>query len=123
MSFLLKCAYAIQGVFAWITFIGYPGEEPILDVQLVPRSSLAQGGLDNGAFQIEGVSYVRVTNLTVINSHDAGFTIRDSSNIDLINNSTKGTFSSGITIWDTDHEGKKTTHIQIIGNTITRATT
>ena len=77
----------------------------------------------NGAFQIEGVSYIRVANLTLINSHDAGFTIRDSSNIDLINNSTEGTFSSGIAVWDTDHGGKRTQHIRIIGNTVTRATT
>ncbi len=109
--------------YAWITFVGYPGEEPILDAELLPRSSLVQGGLDNGAFQIEGVSYVRVTNLTVINSHDAGFTIRDSSNIDLINNSTRGTFSSGIAVWDTDHNSKRTAHIRILGNTITKATT
>jgi parallel beta-helix repeat protein len=108
---------------AWITFIGYPGEKPILDADLVPRSSLFQGGLDNGAFQIEGVSHVRVANLTVINSRDAGFTVRDSSNIDLINNSTEGTFSSGIAVWDTSHEGKRTAHIRILGNTITKATT
>jgi hypothetical protein len=108
---------------AWISFIGYPGEKAILDAQFVPRSSLAQSGLDNGAFQIEGVSYVRVNNLTVINSHDAGFTIRDSSNIDLINNSTKGTFSSGIAVWNTNHDGKSAEQIRILGNTIVRATT
>ena len=108
---------------AWITFIGYPGEKPILDAQSVAHSSLVQGGLDNGAFQIEAVSYIRIANLTVINSHDAGFTIRDSSNIELINNSTKGTFSSGIAVWDTNHEGKATRHIKILGNTITQATT
>src|SRR5262249_19787428 len=59
----------------------------------------------------------------VINSHDAGFTIRDSSNIDLINNSTKGTFSSGIAVWNTVHDDKRTQYIRIIGNTISRATT
>jgi hypothetical protein len=108
---------------AWVTFIGYPSEEPILDAQLIPHSSLFQGGLDNGVFQIEGVSYARVANFTVINSHDAGFTIRDSSHIDLINNITKGTFSSGIAVWDTNHGGKRTQYIRVIGNTITRATT
>ena len=87
---------------AWITFMGYSGEGPILDAQLIPRSALVQGGLDNGAFQVEGISHIRVANLTVINSHDAGFTVRDSSNIDLINNSTNGTFSSGIAVWDTN---------------------
>lgn len=108
---------------AWITFIGYPGEEPILDAQLVQPPSLAPGALVNGAFQIEGISHVRVANLTLINSHEAGFTIRDSRNIDLINNSTRGTFSSGIAVWDTNHDGKATAHIRIVGNTIMRATT
>ena len=108
---------------AWITFVGYPGEEPILDAQMVQHSSLAPTGLDNGAFQIEGVSYIRVANLTIINSHDAGFTIRDARNIDLINNSTKGTFSSGIAVWDTSHDDKSTEHIRIIGNSIAKATT
>jgi hypothetical protein len=117
---------------AWITFIGYPGEEPILDAQKLPRSTFTPGGLDststpkgldNGVFQIEGPSHIRVARLTVINSQGAGFTVRDSSNIDLTNNSTKGTFSSGIAVWDTNHYGKATKHIRIIGNTITRATT
>ena len=108
---------------AWITFVGYPGEESILDAQLIPRSSLVHGGLDNGAFQIENVAYIRVANLTVTSSHDAGFTVRDSSHVDLINNSTRGTFSSGIAVWDTNHEGKATDHIRILGNTITEATT
>ena len=108
---------------AWITFIGYPGEKPILDAEMVPRSALVKDGLDNGAFQIEGLAFVRVTSMTVINSHDAGFTIRDSSNIDLINNSTKGTFSSGIAVWDTNHNGERTERIRILGNTIAKATT
>ena len=108
---------------AWITFLGYPDEHPILDAQMVERPSSAPIGFNNGAFQIEGVSYIRVANLTIVNSHDAGFTVRDSSNIDLINNSTKATFSSGIAVWDTNHEGKSTQHIRIIGNTITRANT
>jgi Right handed beta helix region len=108
---------------AWITFMGFPGEEPILDAHLIPHSSYYEEGLDNGAFQIERVSYIRVVNLTVINSHDSGFTIRDSSNVELINNTTRGTFSSGINVWDTNHEGNATQHIQILGNTIVRATT
>ena len=108
---------------AWITFVAYPGEKPVLDGQALPHSSLVKEGLDNGAFQIEGVSYIRVANLTITNSHDAGFTVRDSSDIDLINNSTNGTYSSGIAVWDTRHDGKRTKRIRIIGNTITKATT
>jgi hypothetical protein len=108
---------------AWINFIGYPGEKPILDASLIPYSSLVQGGLDNGAFQIENVAYIRVVNLTVINSHDAGITVRDSSNVDLINDTTTGTFSSGIAVWDTNHSDKATKHIRVLGNIIVKATT
>jgi len=108
---------------AWITFIGYPGEKPILDASLIPHSSLVQEGLDNGAFQIEKVAYIRVVNLTVIESHDAGFTVRDSSNVELINDATTGTFSSGIAVWDTNHSDKATQHIRILGNIIVKATT
>jgi len=108
---------------AWITFMGYPDEEPILDGRMIEHSSLYPTGLDNGVFQIEEVSYIRVANLTIINSHDVGFNVRDGSNIDLINNSTKGTFSSGIAVWDTNHDDKGTEHIRIIGNSITKATT
>ncbi|HXW30209.1 MAG TPA: right-handed parallel beta-helix repeat-containing protein, partial [Xanthobacteraceae bacterium] len=106
---------------AWITFVGYRGEEAILDAQMVQREPSAV--LNNGAFQIEGVSFIRVANLTVINSHDAGITVRDSNNVELINNTTKGTFSSGIAVWDTNHEGTGANNIRIIGNTITNATT
>jgi parallel beta-helix repeat protein len=108
---------------SWITFMGYPGAEPILDAKMVSHSSLVQKGLDNGALQIQDVSYVRVVNLTIINSFDAGITVRDSSNIDLINNTTRGTFSSGIAVWDTNHDDQGTGHIRILGNTITHATT
>jgi hypothetical protein len=114
---------------AWIIFAGYPGEDVRLDAQAVPRSAFFHKGmefhegLDNGAFQIEGVSYVRIQNLSVVNSHDAGFTIRDSSHIDLIKNSTENTFSSGIAVWDTNHQGGETQHIRIFGNKISKPTT
>lgn len=106
---------------AWITFLGYPGEEPVLDATMIPRSSVVRNGLDNGVFQVEDVSYVRVINLAIANSHDAAFTVRDSSHVALINNSTTSTFSSGIAVWDTRNDGRATRHIQIIGNTIVKA--
>ena len=108
---------------AWITFIGSAGEKAIFDAREIPRSSLVKRGLENGAFQIENDLFVRVINLTIINSHDAGFTVRDSSNIELINDATIGSFSSGIAVWDTDHHDTRTQHIRIIGNSITKATT
>jgi hypothetical protein len=108
---------------AWITFVGYPGERPVLDAQSIQQPPFSERHLNNGAFQIEDVSYVRVADLTVINSHDAGFTVRDSSHIELINNATRGTYSSGIAVWDTNHDDKGTERIRILGNTIERATT
>lgn len=104
---------------AWITFVGYPGEQAVLDARSLERAAGAI--LNDGAFQIEGVSYVRVVNLKIINSRDAGFTIRDSSHVDLINNSTNGTFASGIAAWDTRHGRTTARHIRIMGNDISRA--
>jgi parallel beta-helix repeat protein len=108
---------------AWITFIGSPGEEAVFDAEKIRLPPFVKGVLNNGAFQIEGVSYVRVANLTVINSHDAGITVRDSSDVELINNTIRGTFSSGIALWDTNHDDEGTARIRVIGNTISRATT
>jgi hypothetical protein len=107
---------------AWITFVGYPGEVAVLDAQSVPQLPFSQRKLNNGAFQIEGLAYIRVANLTVENSHDAGFTVRDSSDIELINNITKGTYSSGIAVWDTNRDDKGTERIRILGNSVERAT-
>jgi hypothetical protein len=111
---------------AWITYAGYPGETAILDASAMDSFAPASQPpypQDNGAFQIEQVSYIRVRNLMVIRSHNAGFTIRDSSNIDLFNNRTDQTFSSGIAAWDTNHDGQGTDHIRILGNTVSKATT
>jgi hypothetical protein len=106
---------------AWIEFVGYPGESAVLDAAGLRR--LSSTALSNGAVQIEGAAFIRIANLTVVNSHDAGFTIRDSSNVDLINNITRGTFSSGIAVWDTDHKRTMTKNVRILANTVTRATT
>ena len=108
---------------AWISFVGMPGEKVVLDAQDISSDPIIKGRLNEGAFQVQGVSYVRVANLTIINSHDAGITVRDASDIEIINNTTKGTFSSGIAVWDTNHDDKGTERIRVVGNTISRATT
>lgn len=111
---------------SWITYSGYPGEEVILDAEAISNFAPADRAPyphDNGAFQIEGVSYVRVQNIGIERSHAAGITVRDSSHIELINNHTNQTFSSGIAVWDTNHDGVGTEDIRVLGNTITHATT
>ncbi len=105
------------------TLSAYPREEPILDAESIQLPAFVPGVLNNGAIQIEGVSHIRVANLTVINSHDAEIAVRDSSDVELINNTTRGTYSSGIAVWDTNHDDRGTERIRIIGNTIVRATT
>jgi hypothetical protein len=91
----------------------------MLDAHHIARPS--PSALSNGAFQSEGVSYIKVANLTVVNSHDAGFMIRDANHAELINNTTDETFSSGIAVWDTSDHRSTARDISIIGNTVRRA--
>ena len=111
---------------AWIVYAGYPGEQPVIDAHEIhtgPAGTAASFVGDDGAFQIQDVGYVLVKNLTLQNSHNAGFTIRDSHHVELVNNTTDTTFSSGIAAWDTDHDGRGCEHIKVIGNTVIHATT
>ncbi len=111
---------------AWIEYAAYPGEVPVIDAQDVdvfPPAGTPPYPHDQGAFQIEGLSYIRVRNLTLRNSHNAGFTVRDSRHVELINLVTDTTFSSGIAVWDTDHDGQGCEQIVVLGNTVTRANT
>jgi len=111
----------------WITFAAYPGEKPILDageLSFVGLKSVAAGyPHDQGAFNIEGVRYIRVYGLTLTHAHMAGFMVRDASYVDLINNSVSTTFGPGIGVWDTDADGTSTQHIRVLGNTVTNANT
>jgi hypothetical protein len=110
----------------WIVFAAFPGEEPVIDAQDVgigPIRGAQVAWHDQGAFQIEGVSYVRVQGLGLRNSHNAGFMVRDSHHVDLVNNQTDTTFSPGIAVWDTNHDSRGTEHIRVIGNSVTNANT
>jgi len=111
---------------AWIVYAGYPGEQAVIDAHEIEDFAPAREPpypRDQGAFQIEGVSYVRVENLKIVNSHSAAFTVRDSHHVELLHNATDNTFSSGIAVWDTDHDGQGTDHIKVIGNTVVHANT
>lgn len=111
---------------AWITYAAYPGEEPVIDASDVPVGAPGSDWPwphDQGAFNIEGVHYIRVHGLTLQNSHAAGFMVRDSTHVELINNATNTTFSSGIAAWDSDHNGEGCEHVKILGNTVTKANT
>ncbi|HEY9615903.1 MAG TPA: hypothetical protein V6C64_03630, partial [Microcoleaceae cyanobacterium] len=69
----------------WITYISYPGEIATIDarqIKIASPSGEPPFEHDQGAFQIEGLSYIRVKNLQLRHSHNAGFTIRDSHDIE-----------------------------------------
>ncbi|MGE5557293.1 MAG: malectin domain-containing carbohydrate-binding protein [Bacillota bacterium] len=102
----------------WITYAGYPGETPVIDADnhfVKRQSGTPPYDRDQGAFQIQGKSYLCIRNLRIEKSHNAGFTVRRSHHIDFYNNSTYDTFSSGIAIWDGCHDHK------VMGNTVEHA--
>jgi hypothetical protein len=108
---------------AWITFASYPGEWGVLDASGIDIGDPGGYPHDQGTFQIERVSYIRVIGLAVHRSYQAGFMIRDSHHVELYNNTTDTTFSPGIAAWDTNQDSKGTEYIKIIGNTVTNANT
>ena len=111
---------------AWIVYSSYPGEQAIIDarnVKVGPPVGKPPFPQDQGAFQLEKVSYIRINQLKVTHSHSSGFTVRDSEHIELYNNTTDTTFSPGIGIWDTNRDGKGCAHNKVIGNTIINANT
>ncbi|MBN1873661.1 MAG: right-handed parallel beta-helix repeat-containing protein, partial [Anaerolineae bacterium] len=108
---------------AWITCRAYPGEQPVLDASAIDNDPSGQFSHDAGSFNIERRAYIRVIGLTVQNSHQVGFMVRDAQHIELLNNIADTTFSPGIGVWRTDGTDGVTEHIKIIGNTVTRAST
>jgi hypothetical protein len=108
---------------AWITYAAYPGEVPILDASAIDNTRAGLFSHDAGSFNIERKAYIRVIGLTVRNSHQAGFMVRDSQHVELLNNTAHTTFGPGIGVWRTDGTDGRTEHIKVLGNTVTRANT
>lgn len=102
---------------AWITYAAFPGERVILDakaIQVAPASGHPPFAHDQGAFQLENVAYIRVKTLEISNSHNSGFTVRNSHHIELYNNQTTNTFSPGIGVWNSQFQ-------KVMGNTVINA--
>lgn len=113
-------------VDAWIEYAVADGESVVFDASAVvvpPSSDSPPFPHDQGTVQIEGVGFIRVRGLTLRNSHQAGFTVRDSHHIVLRDNVTQSTFASGIAVWDTEHDDRGTESIEIIDNTVIGANT
>jgi hypothetical protein len=82
-----------------------PGKKPILDAQSI-QPAFVDGHLRYWGFSDRRHFELSSCDLTVVNSHDAKITVRDSVDIELINNTTRGTYSSGIAVWDTNHNDR-----------------
>ena len=102
----------------WITYAGYPGEKVIINADKVyvePPMGEPPFAHDQGAFQIENKRYIIIQNIILMNSHNAGFTVRDSDYIHFYNNTVINTFASGIAIW------RNSSHQKVLGNTVINA--
>lgn len=86
---------------AWITFMAYPGESPVIDGQGVVMSYEPPWG---GLVDLRAKSYIRISGLDVRSSTAAGIFVWDgSSHVVIEHNRTYDTFSSGIGIWGCSH--------------------
>lgn len=102
---------------AWIVYTAFPEEEVVLDaagIKVPPPSGQPPYAHDQGAFQLENVSYVKVQGLKIINSYNSGFTVRNSHHIELLKNRSENSFAPGIGVWGGHHH-------KIMGNTIVNA--
>ncbi len=76
----------------YITFSAYPGETAIVDGSGIPLAS------DSGVIYILNKSYIKITNLKVINSAAMGIVVDTGNHIIIEKNHTYNTVSSGIGI-------------------------
>ena len=94
----------------YINYLAYPGDEHLV---------IIDGGnvsLPNwyGVFTIISKNYIKIAGLKVINSSYVGFYVDLSTNINIENNHTYQTLSSGISVWDSDL-------VVVDGNDVSRA--
>ncbi len=94
----------------YIHYLAYPGEEHlvVIDGSQIPAANWF------GIFYISAKSYLKFSGLRLENAGFAGFLIEDSAYIELQNNRTFQTYSSGISVWNSHH-------IIINNNEISRA--
>ncbi|WP_013324535.1 right-handed parallel beta-helix repeat-containing protein [Gloeothece verrucosa] len=103
----------------WITYAAYPQEEVIINAEKIyvgPPVGKPPFPHDEGAFQVEDKSYIRLKNLRLINSYNSGFRIKNSHHIELYNNTTQKTFAPGIFVY-------RSQDIKVMGNTVIKANT
>lgn len=85
----------------WITFMGYPGEIPVINAFKHKLQSKSERNL--GALQIHGQEYLRFKGIKVMYSRNGGFEFRNCSHIEVLGNYTFNTYNSGIAFRSSDH--------------------
>ena len=80
-----------QGQF--ITFAAYPGESATVDAEGLAIDE------EGGVFEIDGLSFIRIAGLRIVNSSGAGILTNQASDIYIEGNYTYNTVSSGIGVW------------------------
>ena len=101
-------------VEAPIVFASYPGDTATITGVGIDFPS-GEDGLKwwNGLVYVEGLKYIRISGLKIINSEASGILVRNSSNITLERNLTDNTFSPGISINESENivvEGNEVVH-------------
>ena len=99
----------------WITIRGEAGASVLVDGMKANIDNASKYPYNNGIFQVENASYIRIQNIKVKNSHRTGFNIQDSHHIDILNCTSENSFSPGISAW------QGCTDIRILGNTVINA--
>lgn len=98
---------------AYISFVAYPGESPVID-----GAGVVLPADQAGLFEINGADYIRVSGLHIINAgpddNSNGILVHQARGITLEGNRTDGTRSSGIGVWNSRD-------VLVRGNEIVRA--
>ena len=100
---------------AWVEIRGARGTTPTFDASAVDIPWASGYPWVQGAVQIEGSAYVRVSNVHVKTSHLAGFNVAASQHVDIVNCSSRGSFASGISAW------QGVSDLRVLGSTVTGA--
>jgi hypothetical protein len=96
----------------WIEIRGERGAKPVLDASAVDIPAGEAYPQVRGAVQIEGSSHVRIRNVHVRGSRQAGFNVVTSDHVEIVNCSSEGSFASGISAW------QGTASLRILGNVV-----
>ncbi|MEI6603476.1 MAG: right-handed parallel beta-helix repeat-containing protein [Clostridia bacterium] len=105
---------------ARIIVSSYPGELAILDGHGYDIS-VPEFQYDSGIFNLNSKSYLTIQNLRIQNAHCKGIFSDRVSYLNILNNQIDNTYSCGIGLWDYQYTASTYAHLNVIGNTITRA--